>query len=72
LVKLLPRICRISASILLTLLKAGRLSSFMIDSVSLRPLQLTDVCFTYSTGEIPMAKYDIPDTSDENDWKDKE
>jgi hypothetical protein len=34
------------------LLRAPKLSSFMIDSASLRPLQSTDVCFTYSTGYI--------------------
>ena len=47
---LLPGICPISASILLTILRAAKPSSFMIDSASLRPHQLIDVCFTYSTG----------------------
>ncbi len=31
--------------------------------------QLIIVC---AEGEIPMAKYDIPDTSDENDYKEKQ
>jgi len=60
-IKLLPAICPISASILLTTLRAAKPISFMIDSASLRPFQSIDVCSTYSAAQFTTLR--IPSTT---------